>query len=138
MGHEVPESDRGAGAPLGAKASDAFKKILAGGLSAGSTTEEGIRGMLGELRLPREAAAFLLSQGEKTKRDIGRLLTGELKEFLEGLDVAKEVRRTLVGLRVEVNGTLRITEDEETSSDQSDRGPGSNPPSDRPEPPVSG
>lgn len=116
MNQELPEPGRVAENPLGAKASEVLRKFVAGGLTTAATTEEGIRGLLGDLRLPKEAVSFLASQTDKTKREFFRALKGEVKEFLGDLDLAKEVRRALVGLRVEVNGTIRIKEEEGASS----------------------
>ena len=112
MNQQLPEPGRAAETPLGAKATEVLRKFVAGGLNTAVTTEEGIRGILGDLRLPKEAISFLATQTDKTKREFFRALKGEMKEFLGDLDLGKEVRRALVGLRIEVNGSIRIKEEE--------------------------
>ena len=46
-----------------------FHYVVAG-MTALFVTEEGIRGALGEMRLPKEALAYLAQQTDKTRREL--------------------------------------------------------------------
>ena len=96
---------------LGGKASDAIRKLLVSGLSTASMTEEGIRNALSDLPLPKDAVHYVLSQTEKGRQDLYRTVSDEMKTFLRGLNLTGELRQALVGLRLEVKGSIRILED---------------------------
>ena len=94
-----------------ATATESLKKMLVSGIEAALTTEDGIRNTLGELKLPKEVINSLLTQTEKGRREISRLVTDELHGVLSGLDLQGEIRKALVGLRLEVNASVRILDD---------------------------
>src|SRR2546423_9350250 len=45
-------------------------------------TEEGIRNLVGDMKLPKDALAFLLSQADKTRSDVTRVVTQEGRRVL--------------------------------------------------------
>ncbi|HZX40900.1 MAG TPA: hypothetical protein VFE93_03615, partial [Myxococcaceae bacterium] len=51
-----------------------MRKVAFAGLGALFMTEEGIRALAGQLKLPKEALGFVLSQAERTKDEVGRVL----------------------------------------------------------------
>ena len=59
------------------------KKVAVAGLGALFMTEEGLRSLAGQLKLPKEMLSVILSQAEKTKDDIGRVVSEELRRFLQ-------------------------------------------------------
>ena len=91
--------------------SDSIRKALLTGLSAVFMTEEGIRSALSDMRLPKEALAYLAQQTERTRRELFRAFTDELKSFLTGVDWTREIRKALIGLKVEVKAVVRFGED---------------------------
>ena len=48
-----------------------MRKVAVAGLGALFMTEEGIRTLAGQLKLPKEVLGFILSQAEKTKDEVG-------------------------------------------------------------------
>ena len=104
---EYRDEDEGARGSL----SDSIRKALVTGLSAVMLTEEGIRGAIGDLRLPKEAIAYLSAQTERTRKEFFRLASDELKGFLKKIDLTDEVRKALVGLKVEVKAELRFVDE---------------------------
>ncbi len=49
------------------------RKAAVAGLGAVFMTEEGIRSLAGQLKLPKEMLGVILSQAEKTKTEVGRV-----------------------------------------------------------------
>lgn len=90
---------------------ESLRRVLIGGASALLTTEEGIRSLIAERRLPKEALSALLSHTDKTRRDLGKLWGGELRSALGRIDIARELRRALSGLRFDVQGSIRIVDE---------------------------
>ncbi len=95
---------------------DSIKKALVSGLSALFMTEEGIRSALGDMRLPKEAMAFLLQQTERTRKEIFRAVSEELKSFLSTMDLATAVRKALVGMKLEVTAQVRFVDEQRTET----------------------
>jgi hypothetical protein len=84
--------------------SEGIRRALASGVSA-----------VGDLKNPKEALAYLAQQTERSRKELFSLFTQEIKGFLGELDIAGEVRKSLVGLRLEVNADVRFTEDEQVA-----------------------
>jgi hypothetical protein len=95
---------------------DSIKKALVTGLSALFMTEEGIRSALGDMRLPKEAMAFLMQQTERSRKEIFRAVSEELKNFLSTMDLATAVRKALVGMKLEVTAQVRFVDEQRTES----------------------
>jgi hypothetical protein len=74
-------------------------------------TEDGIRNAVGDLRLPKEAIQFLLTQTDNGRREVVRIVSDELKDFLRGMDLTGELRSALVGLTLEVNASIKIKDE---------------------------
>ena len=90
--------------------SDGLRKLLVSGMSAVFMTEEGIRGALGDMRLPKDALGYLVQQTERTRKEVLRAVGGELHSFLRGLDMAGELRRALNGMHIKVNAEIVLTD----------------------------
>jgi hypothetical protein len=71
-------------------------------------TEEGIRSMVKELKLPKEALGFVIAQADKTKAEIVRVVASELRSFLESAKVREDLVRLLTQLTFEVNAEVKI------------------------------
>ncbi|MEZ4270485.1 MAG: hypothetical protein R3C68_03315 [Myxococcota bacterium] len=114
---EFDYNDSGASPPRsGGKFPESIRKVLVSGLSAVFMTEEGIRQTLGDLRLPKEAMSFLMQQAERSRRELFRVVSDELKGFLKGVDLTGEVRRALTGLKIEINAEVRFKETGESEA----------------------
>ena len=91
---------------------ESVRKALAMGLSAVFMTEEGIRNALGDMRLPKEAMSFLTQQAERTRKDLFRMVSDELKGFLKDLDLSTIIKKALDGMTFEVQAKIKLTRDE--------------------------
>jgi hypothetical protein len=90
---------------------DSIRKALVSGISALFMTEEGIRNMLSDMRLPKDAMAYLVQQTERTRKELFRVVSQELKGFLKSADLTREVRKALLGMKVQVRAEVRFVED---------------------------
>ncbi len=97
-----------------------MRKAAFAGLGALFMTEEGIRSLAGQLKLPKEALGFVLSQAERTKDEVGRVLSEELRRFLRSDKLRADFLQLLSGMRVEVTAHVRLVPD-------TDRKPGEPP-----------
>ncbi len=93
------------------------RKMAVAGLGALFMTEEGIRGLAGQLKLPKEALQYILAQAEKTKDDIGRVVSDELRRFLQSDKLRDEFLKVLTGMTVEVKAEVRLVPDSRRASE---------------------
>jgi len=87
---------------------DIIKRALVAGVGALFMTEEGIRSFLTDMKLPKEAVQFVVSQVSKTKQDLFNVLSGELRQFLESTNLADELRKVLVSTSLEISTNVRF------------------------------
>jgi len=99
LGAEAP------GDPARGPIVELMRKVAFAGLGALFMTEEGIRSLAGQLKLPKEALGFVLSQAERTKDEVGRA------DFLQ----------LLSGMRVEVTAHVRLVPDVERKPGEAPR-----------------
>jgi len=107
LGVEVPAD--GARGPI----VELMRKVAFAGLGALFMTEEGIRSLAGQLKLPKEALGFVLTQAERTKDEVGRVLSEEVRRFLRSDKLRAEFLQLLSGMRVEVTAHVRLVPDPE-------------------------
>ncbi|MHB8874068.1 MAG: hypothetical protein ACYC8T_10315 [Myxococcaceae bacterium] len=89
------------------------KKMAIAGLGALFMTEEGIRNLAGQLKLPKEVLGFIVGQAEKTKDDVGRVLSEEIRRFLQSEKLRDEFLKLLSGMTVEIKAEVRLVPDKE-------------------------
>ncbi|MBM7116321.1 hypothetical protein [Archangium primigenium] len=85
-----------------------MRKVAVAGLGALFMTEEGLRAMAGQLKLPKEVLGYILGQAEKTKDEVGRVVSEELRRFLQSEKLRDEVLKLLSGMTVEVKAQIRL------------------------------
>lgn len=88
------------------------KRAAVAGLGALFMTEEGIRSLAGQLKLPKEVLGFIVSQAEKTKDDIGRIVADEVRRFLQSDKLRQEFLKLLSGMTIEIDAKVRLTPSE--------------------------
>ncbi|NBD11151.1 MULTISPECIES: hypothetical protein [Corallococcus] len=91
---------------------DFVRRMAVAGMGAIFMGEEGIRALAGQLKLPKEALGFILSQAEKTKDDISRVVTEELRRFMQSEKLRDEFLKLLSGMTVEVKAQIRLVPSE--------------------------
>jgi hypothetical protein len=100
--YEQPHSGRAGFVP------EFVRKVAVAGLGAIFMTEEGIRNLAGQLKLPKEVLGFILSQAEKTKDEVGRVLTDELRRFLQSEKLREEFVKLMSGMTLDVRAQIRL------------------------------
>jgi len=89
---------------------DSLKKLFVTGLGAALMTEEGILKVLSDIKLPGDAKNFILSQAQKRKEDITRIIAKEVKSFLAKINIQEELRKSLAGLKIDIVATIHVDE----------------------------
>ena len=92
---------------------DLLKKALLTGTTALFMTEEGLRTFLGDLRFPKEMVQFAVNQVAKTKEELFKVLTKEVRDFLESSTLTDQFKQLLATTSLEINTKVRfVTEDQ--------------------------
>jgi hypothetical protein len=101
---EDPRADepRGRGVP------EFVRKVAVAGLGALFMTEEGIRNLAGQMKLPKEVLGHLLAQAEKTKDEVGRIASEEIRRFLQSDKLREEFLKLLSGMTIEISAQVRL------------------------------
>ena len=107
---EVPEGAESAGRG-GGFVPEFVRKVAVAGLGAVFMTEEGIRALAGQLKLPKEALQYILGQAEKSKDEIGRVISDEIRRFLQSDKLRDEFLKLLSGMTVEIKAEVKLVPD---------------------------
>ena len=92
------------------------RKVAVTGLGALFMTEEGLRALAGQLKLPKELLGVILAQAERTKSEIGRVVSEEVRRFLQSDKLRDELLKLLSQMTIEVKAEIRLKPDDPASS----------------------
>lgn len=99
----------GDGAGLGAKAGDILKKAITVGLGAAFLTEESIRSLVGELKLPKELVTNLLQQANSTRSEfLGKFSQEVLERLQSRIDPVALVTEVLRKNDIELTVKIKV------------------------------
>ena len=84
------------------------ERALLSGMKNIAEAPENIREIIGDLKLPKEAAGFLYEQVDDTKKGVYRVVAKEIRDVLEHMNFADEIAEVLTKLQFEVNTTIRF------------------------------
>src|SRR5881398_2124535 len=87
---------------------DIVRRAVLTGVGALFMTEEGIRNLVGDMKMPKDALAFLIAQADKTRSEVARVVTQEVRRFLESETLRREIWKLLNGVTLEVNATVHL------------------------------
>ncbi|MCC6337766.1 MAG: hypothetical protein IT380_27705 [Myxococcales bacterium] len=90
---------------------DFVRRMAWAGLGAVFMSEEGIRRLAGQLKLPKEALTFLVSQADKTKDEIGRVVSEEVRKLLQSDRLRDELLKMIAGMTIEVRAEVKLVPD---------------------------
>jgi hypothetical protein len=91
------------------------RKVAVAGLGALFMTEEGIRNLAGQLKLPKELLGFIVNQAEKTKEEVGRVVSDEIRRFLQSEKLREEFVKLIAGTTLEIKAEIRLLPKAESS-----------------------
>ncbi len=90
---------------------DFVRRMAWAGLGAVFMSEEGIRKLASQLKLPKEALGFLLQQADRTKDELGRVLSEELRKLLQSDRLRDEFLKMVAGMTIEVRAEVKLVPD---------------------------
>lgn len=99
---------------------DFVRKVAVAGLGAVFLGEEGIRSLASQLKLPKEMLGYVVGQAEKTKDEITRVVSEELRRFLQSEKVRDEFLKLVSGMTVEVKAQIRLVPPAERGAAEGD------------------
>ena len=89
--------------------SDIVKKVLSTGFNAAFMTEDAIKNAIKDLPLPKEIVNGLLANARSTKTEFISSVKKELKQYLDKIDVTREIDRVLRDYDLEVNAKIKFS-----------------------------
>jgi hypothetical protein len=95
---------------------DIVRRTFYAGLGAVFTTEEGIRKIASDLKLPKDVANYLIQSAASTKDELFRIVAKELRGFLESVNVSGELQKLLTSLSFEIKTEIRFIPNEQAIS----------------------
>jgi hypothetical protein len=119
MDDDRPGREGRSGGPAGF-VPEFVRRMAVAGLGALFMTEEGIRNLAGQLKLPKEALGFILGQAEKTKDEITRAITDELRRFLQSEKLRDEFLKLMSGMTLEIKAQVRLVPPEKAEKSSAD------------------
>jgi len=87
---------------------DIVRRAVLTGVGALFMTEEGIRNLVGDMKMPKDALAFLMAQADKTRSEVARVVTQEVRRFLESETLRREIWKMISGVTLEVNASIHL------------------------------
>lgn len=87
---------------------DLAKRALTTGIGAVFMSEETLRSQLSEMKLPKEAMGYVVSQADKTKRELIEVIARETRAFFSRLEVEDMIGRALSGTTIEITTRIKI------------------------------
>src|SRR5512141_80426 len=90
---------------------EGVKKALLAGVGALFMTEEGARRLARDWKLPKDVIGFIGQQASSAKDEILRVLSEEIRRFLESEVVRRELGKALESMTVEVHAEIRLRRD---------------------------
>ena len=96
---DVSDEERGDGRGL----SDLFRKAMTG-VGAVMTNDEGVR----DYRVTNNAMRMLGTTAEKTKRDVTEVVTKEVRNFLDHLELHEIITRVMTGMTFEIHTQIKM------------------------------
>lgn len=88
--------------------SELVRRALLAGVGAVFMTEEGIRKAVNELKLPKEAFAYLMNQADRTRNEATRMVRNEVRRFLNSDAFKQELGKLVSGLTLEIKAEVRL------------------------------
>ena len=94
------------------KITNFVKKALMSGVGAVFMTEESIRNILLEMKLPKSVILSAISQADKTKKEVMQLIANEVRQFLDNIEADKLIKKIISGSIIEVSASIKFVDKE--------------------------
>lgn len=93
-----------------------IKRAVEIGVEKAVEAPDNLKEFVGGMKLPRDAAHYVLAQIEETKNGLFRVVAKEVREFLEQTNVSTEMRKMLTTVQFEISTTIRFRPADPASS----------------------
>jgi hypothetical protein len=87
---------------------DVVRKAVLTGVGALFLTEEGARKVAREWKLPKDLAAYLVSQAAGARDEVLRVVGQELRRLLDSESFRREILKSIENMTVEVHAEMRL------------------------------
>lgn len=77
-------------------------------LETAAAADDAIRGVVGDIKLPKEAVAYIIEAADTTKKEVVRVAAREFREFLESANLTEELAKILTTLSFEIRTEIRF------------------------------
>ncbi len=74
----------------------------------GLISEDGLRSLVRDRGLPKEAVGFMIGQVDATKREVLRIVSKEMRLFLQNVDLGGELTKILTSVSFEIRTEVRF------------------------------
>jgi hypothetical protein len=95
-----------------------IKRAVEIGVEKAVEAPDNLKELVGGMKLPRDAAHYVLAQIEETKNGLFRVVAKEVRDFLEQTNVSTEMRKMLTTVQFEISTTIRFRPADHSSSAQ--------------------
>jgi hypothetical protein len=85
-----------------------IKRAVEIGVEKATEAPDSLKQFVGDLKLPKEIAGYILSQVEETKNGLFRVVAKEMRDFLEHANLSTEMQKILTTVQFEVSTTIRF------------------------------
>jgi hypothetical protein len=102
-----------------------LKRAVEIGVEKATEAPESVKQFVGDLKLPKEIAGYILSQVEETKNGLFRVVAKEMRDFLEHANLSAEMQKILTTLQFEVSTTIRFRPNEGKAEEEASKDEGS-------------
>lgn len=85
-----------------------LKKVLTTGVTAAFMTEESVRALLKDVPLPKDIVGGLVENAKNTKTEFVAGVKNELKQYLDKIDLTKEIDKIVEKYDFEVKATISL------------------------------
>ena len=100
-----------------------IKRAVEIGVEKAVEAPDNLKEFVGGMKLPRDAANYLLAQVEETKNGLFRVVAKEVREFLEHTNLAGEMQKMLTTVQFEISTTIRFKPNDGLSGDDKPKMP---------------
>lgn len=90
-----------------------IKRAIELGVEKARESPDSLKQLVGDMKVPKEIASYLLSQIDETKNGLFRVVAKEIRDFLEQTNFTGEVQKILTTVQFEVKTTIRFTPNEQ-------------------------
>src|SRR5271170_2279242 len=89
-----------------------IKRAVELGVEKASEAPDNLKQFVGEMKIPKEIAGYILSQVEETKNGLFRVVAKEMRDFLDHANLSGEMQKLLTTVQFEVSTTIRFRPNE--------------------------